>query len=228
LFAGLAPFDDFNYSKCPHNQKWEFCMGFLSRSVSMLRYRVKGEVEGSFWDSVDEGVRKGAFRPLDSPGDEVGMGWTALEDFTDTDFKGASYVRTNYVTLSLRIDTARVPARILEIHFKAEARRLMEETGRQRLSSGQRRELKERLKETLKRQMFPSIQVHDMIWDTAKGVVYFASLSVKARERFEDHFKKCFSLTLVPLLAYIRAEELLAGNLGKQLLEKLKPCSMVP
>lgn len=202
-------------------------MGFLSRSVSMMRYRVKGEIEGSFWDSIDEGVRKGAFRQVDLPGDEVGMGWTAIEDFTDIDLKGASYVRTNYVALSLRIDTARVPARILEIHFKTEARKHMEETGRQRLSSGQRRELKERLKEVLKQQMFPSIQVHDMIWDTSKGVVYFASHSVKARERFEDHFKKCFGLTLVPLLAYIRAEEILESSIDKQRLEKLKPCTMV-
>lgn len=203
-------------------------MGFLSRSVSMMRYRVKGGIEGSFWDSVDEGMRKGAFKQVDSPGDEIGMGWTALEDFTDTDFKGASYVRTNYVAMSLRIDTARVPARILEIHVKIETRKLMEETGRQRLSSAQRRELKERLKEALKHQMFPSIQVHDVIWDTSQGVVYFASHSVKARERLEDHFKKCFGLTLVPLLAYIRAEELLEGNLDKQRLEKLKPSSMIP
>jgi DNA recombination-dependent growth factor C len=194
----------------------------------MMRYRVRGEIEGSFWDAVDEGVRKGAFKSVDSPGDEVGMGWTTMEDFTVADFKGASYLRTNYVALSLRIDSARVPARILEIHVKAESRRLMDETGKQRLSSGQRRELKERVKETLKRQMFPSIQVHDVIWDTAKGVVYFASHAGKAREKFEDHFKKCFGLTLVPLLAYIRAEELLEGSLDRQVLEQLKPCSMAP
>lgn len=203
-------------------------MGFTSRSVSMMRYRVKGEIEGSFWDAVDDGVRKGAFKSIDSPGDEVGMGWTSLEDFTEADFKGSSYVRTNYVALSLRIDTARVPPRVLEIQVKMESRRLMEEIGKQRLSSGQRRELKERIKETLKRQMFPSIQVHDVIWDTAKGIVYFASHAAKARERFEDHFKKCFGLALIPLLAYIRGEELLEGNLARQILEQLKPCSMIP
>ncbi|HMK36867.1 MAG TPA: recombination-associated protein RdgC [Desulfomonilaceae bacterium] len=203
-------------------------MGFMSRSASMMRYRIKGEIEGPFWDTVDEGVRKGAFRATIAPGDEVGLGWTSMEDFTDSEFPGASYVRTRYVALSLRIDTARVPPRILEMHLKTETRRLMEETGKQRLSSGQRRELKEQLKESLKRQAFPSIQVHDVIWDTANGVVYFASLGAKARERFEDHFKKSFGLTLVPLLAYMRAEELLDGHSDKQILEKLKSTSLVP
>jgi DNA recombination-dependent growth factor C len=203
-------------------------MGFASRSVSMMRYRVRGEIEGSFWDAVDEGVRKGAFREIDSPGDELGMGWVSIEDFTDIGFGGASYVRGNYIALSLRVDTVRVPPRILEIHVKQETRKVLDQSGRQRLSSAQRREIKERVKESLKKQAFPSIQVFDMIWDTSKAVLYLGSHAVKPRERFEDHFKKSFGLTLIPLLAYVRAEELLEGRLEKQILEKLKPCSMAP
>ena len=68
-------------------------MGFTSRSASLLRYRVKGEIEGNFWEALDEGVKKGAFRFTETPGDEIGMGWTSLEDFTDNEFSGASYVR---------------------------------------------------------------------------------------------------------------------------------------
>ncbi len=72
-------------------------MGFLSRSVSMMRYRVKGEIEGSFLGLGRRRRAQGRFQTGGLAGDEVGMGWTALEDFTDIDFKGASYVRTNYV-----------------------------------------------------------------------------------------------------------------------------------
>jgi len=201
-------------------------MGLLSRSVSIMRYRVRGELPGSFWDSVDEGVKKGAFREIDTPGDEVGMGWVAMEDFTDRDFPGASYLRGNYVALSLRVDTIRVPPRILEIQVRKESAKLLEETGRQRLSSAQHRELKERMKETLKRQVFPSIQVFDLIWDTSKAVAYFGAHAVKARDRVESHFKKCFGLTLVPLIPYIRATELLPDKDQQQVLENLKPCSM--
>jgi hypothetical protein len=32
-------------------------MGLMSRSVSIMRYRVKGEVEGSFWDAIEAGRR---------------------------------------------------------------------------------------------------------------------------------------------------------------------------
>jgi DNA recombination-dependent growth factor C len=203
-------------------------MGFASRSVSILRYRVRGEIEGSFWDTVHDGIRQGAFRVTDTPGDEIGIGWTSVEDFTDTEFRGESHVRGNYVALALRIDTVRVPPRILEIHLKKETRKILEESGRKRLSSAQRRELKDQVKEKLKHQAFPSIQVHDLIWDTEKAVVYFGSLAVKARERMEDHFSKCFGLTLIPLLMYIRAQEILGDDVSSRILEHLKPCSMVP
>jgi len=203
-------------------------MGFASRSVSIMRYRVKGEMEGSFWEAVDSGIKKGAFQEIDTPGELVGMGWTSIDDFADNAFNGASYVRGTYVAFALRVDIARVPPRILEIELRKETRKLLEQTGRQRLSSAQRRELKDAVKDKLKGQVFPSIQVFDLIWDTAKGVVYFASLSVKARERLEDLFKKSFDLALIPLIPYIRAEELLQNAEQKRMLENIKPCSMVP
>ncbi len=203
-------------------------MGFASRSVSMVRYRVRGEVGGNFWETIHEGVKTGKFRQFESQSDELGMGWTSIDDFTDTDFQRSSYLIGNYLTLSLRIDTVRVPPRILEMQYKKELRRVMDESGSQRVSSGQKRDLKERLKEALKKQVFPSIQVYDLIWDTGKAVVYFGSHSIKARLRFEEHFKKCFGLTVIPLLAYIRADELLAGHLNRQLLDQIKPSSMVP
>lgn len=203
-------------------------MGFASRSVSIMRYRVKGEVEGSFWDVVDEGVRRHAFREIVGPGDEVGMGWASVEDFTDAEFQGASYIFGSYVALSLRVDTVRVPSKILEMHLKQQCKKLLEESGRQRLSSAQRRELKDNLKEALKKQVFPSIQVFELIWDTARSVVYFGSLAIKARERVEDHFKKSFGLTLIPLIPYMRAEEILSSASAKASLERLTPSMMAP
>ena len=132
------------------------------------------------------------------------------------------------MAFALRVDIARVPPRILEIELRKETRKLLQETGRQRLSSAQRRELKDAVKDKLKRQVFPSIQVFDLVWDTAKQVLYFASLSVKARERVEDLFKKSFGLSLIPLIPYIRAEELLETPDQKRSLENIRPCSLVP
>ncbi|MBI5569892.1 MAG: recombination-associated protein RdgC [Desulfomonile tiedjei] len=203
-------------------------MGFLSRSVSIMRLRVKGEIEGSFWDAVDAGIRKGAYREIDTPGVEVGMGWASIEDFTDYEFTSASYLRAHYVALSLRVDTARVPPRILEIELKKESQKLLAESGQRKLSSAQRRQLKDNIKESLKRRMFPSIQVYDLVWDTSKHVAYFGSLSGKVLERVTDHFKKCFGLTLIPIIPYLRAEELLEETNSRAGLENLKPSSMVP
>ncbi len=202
-------------------------MGLMSRSCSIMRYRVRGEIEGSFWNTIEEGVRRGAFKSLESSGDEVGLGWTSFEDFTDYEFKTPSYVRSTYVALTLRIDVIRIPPRVLEMEFKRESRKMMQEKGLKRLSSGQRKELKDILKDRLRKQVFPSIQTFDLIWDTGNAVVYYGSHSVKARERLETHFKKCFGLTLVPLLTFIRGAELLSNNAERESLEQLKPSSLV-
>ncbi len=203
-------------------------MPILSRSVSLMRYRVKGEVEGSFWDVVNEGVLRGAFKPIESSGDDIGFGWTSVDDFMDVEFRGSPYVRANYIALSLRIDAIRVPARVLEMEFKRESRKLMDEMGVRRLGSRRRKELRDNLREALRQRVFPSIQTYDFIWDTTRSVLYFSALSVKARERLEDHFKKCFGLSLVPLLSYLRAQELLTTEKDKVALDELTPCSMIP
>ena len=114
------------------------------------------------------------------------------------------------------------------MHVKQEMKKRLAETGRQRLSSSQRRELKEYVKESLKKSTLPSIQVFDLVWDTSQGLAYFASLSIKARERVEDLFKRSFGLTFIPLVPYLRAEELLTDSSQRRLLENLTPCSMVP
>ena len=203
-------------------------MGFFSRSTSMMRYKTRGDIQSSFWDAVDSGVKSGSFRDIESPGELIGLGWTSIEDFSEYDFHGASYVYGNYVALSLRVDTVRIPPRILEIQIKKETRKLLKETGQRRLSSNQRKELKEAVKESLKKQVLPSIQVFDFVWDTSRSVVYFTSLSIKARERFEDHFKKCFGLSLIPLIAYLKAEETFKTSAEKSSLEQLKASDFTP
>jgi DNA recombination-dependent growth factor C len=203
-------------------------MGFASRSVSIMRYRVKGEIQGSFWDTVHEGIKRDSFRTTDQPGELIGFGWTSIDDFDDCRLQGASYVRANYVALSFRIDTVRVPPRVLETELKKERRKLLERTGQKRISTNQLRELKEALKESLKSRVLPSIQVFDLVWDTSGAVAYLAALSVRARERVEDHFKKSFGLTLTPLVPFIRGMELLSGEVDRNRLDQLKSCIMAP
>ncbi len=203
-------------------------MGFVSRSVSIFRYRVRGEVEGPFWETVEEGIKANAFREVQSSGDVAAIGWTSMNDFTDTRFEHASYVVGNYVALSLRVDIVRIAPRILEMHVKEETKNLLEQTAQRRLTSLQNRELKDRVRERLTRQAFPSIQVYDLIWDTATGMVYLGSHSPRARERVEEYFKKSFGPALVPLIPYVRAEEILEGKPERQLLQDLRPSSLVP
>jgi len=189
---------------------------------------VKGVVETGFWDTIREGIANGAFRKKEGPGDEIGSGWVSLQDFDDGEFIGTSYIYGNYVGLSYRLDVVRIPARVLEVHFKNERKKLLEQSGRPRLSSHQTRNLKESIKESLKVQAFPSIQVVDLVWDTAKGLAYVATHSQRLRERVEDHFKKSFGLTLIPMAPFIMAEQLLGSTRDKSKLEQLQPESWAP
>jgi DNA recombination-dependent growth factor C len=202
-------------------------MGFMSRSVSLMRYRVKGEVEGSFWDTVDRGVKKWAFQKIESPGEEVGAGWTSMEDFTDSQFSGASYVRGNYIALSYRIDAVRVPPRILDAALKEETKKVLKESEKKRLTVPEYRALKEQLKETLKSRILPSIQVFDLVWDTARSLVYVGTLAARPCERIQDHFKKSFGVTLIPLIPYLVAEEIIKDEGMRKTLETAGPCSLI-
>lgn len=203
-------------------------MGFLARSVSFIRYHVKGAIETSFWEAVREGIANGAFRTREGPGDETGSGWVSMQDFDDNEFSGVSYIYGNYVALSYRLDVVRIPARVLEVHFKKERKKLLEQFGRPRLSSTQARNLKESIKESLKTQAFPSIQVVDLVWDTSKSLAYVATHSSRLRERVEDHFKKSFGLALIPMIPFIKAEQFLGREEDKIKLEQLQPESWAP
>jgi len=202
-------------------------MGFLSRSTTFMRCRIQGTVQGSFWDSVDQGIRSGAFRTREGAGEEIGSGWVSLHDFSDSEFQGASYVMGNYIALSYRVDAVRIPAKVIEMHFKTESKKILQETGRQRLSSSQGRALKDRIKESLKAQSFPSIQLVDLVWDAPKEIVYVATLSPRLRERVEDHFKRSFGMAIVPMIPYTRAEYLLAAENDRVSLSNIKPSSFV-
>lgn len=201
-------------------------MGFHSRSVSLTRYRIKGRIDGHFWEAVDDGLKRGAFREIETTGDVVAEGWTSIDDFADATLESAAYVRGEYAAWAFRQDTARVPAKILDMQFRKESRKILEQSQRRRLSRAQAGELKEQLKEQLRKQVLPSIQTVDIVWNTNDGVVYVCTHAIKARERIEELFKKSFGLTIIPLIPYLRAQEILQDSDKQKLLESLIPCSM--
>lgn len=187
-------------------------MGLLSRSTSITRYRVTGKLEGPINVALAHGVKRGRYRKIDSDGDVVGLGWTAPDDFTAVEFEPAACMFANYIALCLRVDTVTVSSRVLEERVRQEIPKLLEKLGLVQLSAAQRRGLKEQCKESLRKEAQASIGLNYVVWDTAENVVYFTGLSMKARERFEDHFKKSFGLRLHPLIPYIRALELQESN----------------
>jgi DNA recombination-dependent growth factor C len=192
--------------------------------MPLTRYRVNGEIDRAFNLAVEAGIQAHAFKQIDSPDvDIVGFGWVSQGDFSDTSFDNAMMLMPAIVALSLRIDTVRIPSRTLELALKEATENVLRETGQSRLSSAQRRELKERVRETLRKKTLPTIQVHDIVWDVTNRVLYLTSISRNVMNHVESLFKKSFpGLTLTPLIPYIRAEETLADEMLERL-QDLKP-----
>ncbi len=85
-------------------------MPLLKGAVTYSRFKTEG-IKESPSKTLSEGLKKGAFKPLDlSRDDDRAIGWVELEDPDSVEFESGSYLFGDYVIVSFRVDTIRVPA----------------------------------------------------------------------------------------------------------------------
>ncbi len=198
-------------------------MGLFKGSASISRYEATVSDRIGFWDFVDERVRMFAFRDIEDSADEVAVGWVSATDFMDTAFQYASYALDPYVVMGLRIDRRKLPAGVLQKYFRmavAKAKAMREDGV---ISRAERETLKEKVKLDLLTRIPPGTQVFDVVWDTAKGTVWFGGASRSMLDIFEDYFRRCFQVELMPRLPYFMARSLLPGEENTQRLEHAAP-----
>lgn len=188
-------------------------MGFLKGTVSFTRYEVEGELPEDYRNSYPEQITRWAFRELDETSqDERSLGWVNIFDFLDNKLSGQEYFMDQYVTLALRIDTRKVPARALKnFCLKAEAEEKAMQN-KQFLSKSRKQEIRERVYLQLLKRVIPSATTCDMVWDLEKKIVWFASTNDKVCGEFTEIFKKTFGLTLSALFPYTLAQKKLPLN----------------
>ncbi len=197
-------------------------MGILSKTVSICQYRVVGDPprEG-FFDWAAERLAENAFRSIEHSAEEFSIGWVAQDESREGRFSAEKVRRDHYLVFSLRRDQRRLPAALLRAHVERTEREFLAgHAGLRRVPKAKREELKEAVRGALLAKTLPSPAVYDVVWDTRRGLVTFASLNGKVAETFEERFKTTFDgLRLVALHPYARAEAAVAPELRPRLAE---------
>ena len=202
-------------------------MGLFQGSAALTRYRIKGELPESFTEFINQRIKLFAFRPIEESTEELATGWVAAHDYLDTRFAYAAYYLEPYIMLGFRVDQRKVPAALLKKYHRMEIMRVMAQSEEDKpLSRSQKEELKERTRLALLHRIPPGTKSYDVCWDTQKGEVWLGSSGSKVREMFEDLFKRCFELPLVPLIPWTVALEAMETPEQKTALEAARPLSL--
>ena len=188
-------------------------MSFLKSSTSFTRFRIKDPVPATLWGEVVERLQKNAITDIDELPEERSVGWVAFENMLDTTFSEAPVEKGVYLAFSLRMDTRRVPPAVIKKYLaialqKEEAAN--REMGKKFVSRERKKELKEQVILRLRMRFLPIPAEFQVIWNTATGIVFFASTQSKMVETFQERFSRTFELDLEPLTPY----ELAASRLG--------------
>lgn len=191
-------------------------MGAFSGGLSFRQYYVTERMPDGWKDLFQTSIQRRAFRDIEMASEEErAVGWCSPLFALDVELDSSMWLYTDYIVLSMRIDTLSVPGPLLRIHAEAEARRMMTELGRPKLSRYERAEIKERVKVALRKRQLATIKTIDMAWNWmpeggGPGVIRFFSSNEKVNQEFAELFEATFDRVLVPDCIYTATRDAMA------------------
>ncbi|NJL60412.1 MAG: recombination-associated protein RdgC [Desulfobacteraceae bacterium] len=201
-------------------------MGLLSSSVSVMRYKVEGQLKEPITDTIAQALKHNAFTEIEDEAEEKLSGWTSFVHPFSPDFEGSSYMFGTYLVFSLRIDKKSIPSKLVRKHYSIEADKKLAETGREYLSRSERLAIREHVLDVLTLRIPASPNLYDLMWDYEAGMLWFFSTQKSANEELESLFSKSFKLSLIRLFPYTMAD-LTSGlsDIQRNKIEQLSPTS---
>ncbi len=185
-------------------------MGALTGSMSTTKFYVRGELPKNLRRSFSERIALRTFRPLEPDEEaEERAGWCAIGQPLDLDLSPDKLFDGPYLTLGLRLDRYRFPARVVHAELAKASAAALQKSGHEQLGRTQKAELKKRVLVALRRRYFPSMLAVDLVWHLDAGEVYFWSQSRSLIERLGALFELCFGLALAENSPFIADERLL-------------------
>ncbi|HWO12403.1 MAG TPA: hypothetical protein VNN80_23060 [Polyangiaceae bacterium] len=184
-------------------------MGALTGPMSTTQFFVRGELPKNLRRSFMERIALRTFRPLEPDEEaEERAGWCVLGAPFDLDVSPDKVFNGAYLSLGLRLDRYRFPARVVQAELAKASHAALQKSGHESLSRSQKTELKQRVLATLRRKYLPSLLAVDLVWNLDAGEAFFWSQSRGLIERLGALFELCFGLTLVENSPFVAAERL--------------------
>lgn len=202
-------------------------VGVFNGSIGYTRFHVRGDVPRRFQPTYMKTIRLRAFAPL-APDEEADTrtGWCAPGNVLDLELTQEKVFYDRFVTLGVRTDTWRIPRTLLRAHLDQASADFLARSGKERLSKGDREEIKFRVNKQLRRKVLPAMRLCDFAWDLDAKVLRFWSRSSRVKEEFTALFEATFGLRLDEGSPYVEASELLpAGAMSR--LGKLEASSFL-
>ncbi len=180
-------------------------MGFLSASVSFIRYEVIGEKDPLLWENIPDLLKKYAFQEIEEGIEEMATGWVAFQNILDTSWKTASPYRGEYVVFGLRMDRRKLSPAIFKKYYALALEEFLqlEKEKTRYIPRSKKKEIRENVKIKLLSKTLPVPALFDIIWKYGEDIVYFSSVNKGVRQAFEELFSKSFSLELKPMTPLI-------------------------
>lgn len=195
-------------------------MGFGSGNASFTRFKITDEVPDLLWSEIPGKLKLFAFQDIDNRPDERFWGWTNIDDMLDTGWQSSPPEKGHYLAFSLRLDTRRIAPAVFKKHYTLALREEEQKAkteGHAFVSRLRRQELRQAVRQRLMQRSLPIPAEFNVIWNTEKGIVYFASTQSKMIEMFTEHFSKTFELDLEQLTPYTLATNLFGENIAPKL-----------
>ena len=200
-------------------------MGLISsRSVSITRYRVEGNLEPPVLETIAKGLKHNAISEIDEDISEKTAGWTSFQTPFQPDFESSGQVFGTYLVFSLRIDKKNIPSKIIRKHLAIEEAKRLAISGRQYLSGQEKKLLKEQVLHSLCIKTPSTPNIYDVIWNYEEGKLWFLSNLKSANEALETLFTHSFKLSLIRLFPYTTADLSIGlSNSQRDLLSSVSP-----
>jgi len=201
-------------------------MGLLSSRMSITRYKVVGQLDGSVHETVYRRLKQHAIPKIEDAGSDAAVGWTSFESPYSPDFEGDSFVFGSYMVFALRIDKKSIPPKLIQKHYVLDVAKHLANTGRHFLSGNEKKAIKDDVFNTLARRIPATPNVHDLIWEYNTASLWFFSNLKAANEALETLFLKSFKLQLIRLFPYTTAD--LVAGLSEQERDALRKLEKKP
>lgn len=197
-------------------------MALLSGQISVSRYLVSGAPEVIDDEWLMPRLVGQAFKDIENTPEEESAGWVEALNPYSTAFEPHLVRFGNLASFSLRLDSRKIPPKVVKRYCT-----IAEEEAKARaggfLTSEARKELKARVRLGLLNRALVSTTVYETVWFLDRGEVWLVNTSPKARQLFEDLWRKTFGFGLLLRIPYLAAKALRPGAVSEMELENTRP-----